>query len=61
MVVWGLLNVDGCIWLGEGGSGRWGWGVDMRDPDKRRGRGWVGEKTAQFGVVVVESMNAVFL
>ena len=48
MSAYGLLNVDGCIWIGRGRE--WvAWGVGgvgggrgrelERDPDKRRGRG----------------------
>ena len=35
--VYGLLNVDGCIWIGrEWGGGGGGGGGGMRDPSKRR-------------------------
>ena len=35
--MYGLLNVDGCIWIGRGWGG--GGGGGRRDPDKRRGWG----------------------
>ena len=39
------LNVDGCIWIGRGGSEGGGGGESMRDLGKRRRHGLVGEKT----------------
>ena len=38
--MYGLLNVDGCVCMGEGGDGvGGGGGVGMRDPGERKGVG----------------------
>ena len=58
--MYGLLNVDGCIWLGEGGS-QWGGGggaVGRGDHERSRQEkgaqgGWVAEKTDSFWALLL--------
>ena len=37
--MYGLLNVDGCVCMGEGGDGVGSGGGGMRDPGERKGVG----------------------
>ena len=50
--MYSLLNIDGCIWLGEGGcGGRGGEGDERFRQEKGVEGGWARRQT-QFGVVV---------